>query len=101
MTFGVTFTVQARNQKCLGGGGVSKIRVSGASRSTARERSDGAGGGLGGGVPPARAGKNLHLGPEKTVSYAYFGQRLLEYDFLQIARGRTSSVISMPFQIYS
>ena len=53
----------ARNQKFFGGGGGgSKIRVIGPSRSTARERSDRAGGGS---VPPPRAGKMLHLEPEK------------------------------------
>ena len=52
-------------------------------RATAR------GEGLGGGCPPPRAGKILHFEPEKTVSDAYFGQRLLEYDFLQIPRGKT------------
>ena len=42
-------------------------------------------GGSGRGCP--RTGKFLHLEPEKTVSDAYFGQRLLGYDFLQIASG--------------
>ena len=31
----------------------------------------------------------MHFEPEKTVSDAYFGQRLIEYDFLQIPRGKT------------
>ena len=47
------------------------------------------GGGAGRGCPPPSAEKFLHLEPEKTVSDAYFGQRLLEYDFLQMARGKT------------
>ena len=41
------------------------------------------------GCPPPSAEKFLHMEPEKTVSDAYFGQRLLEYDFLQMARGKT------------
>ena len=40
-------------------------------------------------IPPPRAGESLHFEPEKKVSDAYFGQRLLEYDFLQIPRGKT------------
>ena len=45
-----------------------------------------ASGGGGGRVwyPPPRAEKMLHLEPPKTVSDAYLGQRLLEYDFLQM-----------------
>ena len=30
--------------------------------------------------------------PQKTVSDAYFGQRLLEHDFLQIAMGKTVTI---------
>ena len=45
-------------------------------------------------VPPPRAGKFLHLEPEKKTSfwYMYLGQRLLAYDFLQIARGQDDNI---------
>ena len=40
-------------------------------------------------VSPSQSRTNVAFGAwKKTVSGEYFGQRLLEYDFLQIARGR-------------
>ena len=40
-----------------------------------------------------RAGRILHFEPEKNVSDAwYFEQRLLEYDFLQIAMGQDDNI---------
>ena len=61
-------------------------------RRTARERSDQAGEDLGRGCPPPSGGKVLHLEPEKIVSDAYLGLRLLEYDFLQIARRQEDNI---------
>ena len=49
--------------------------------------------GSGRGCPSLRAGEILHLEPEKTVSDAYFGGKLLEYDFLQTAiRGQDDNI---------
>ena len=47
------------------------------------------GGGLGGDVPLPVQRNFCICNPKKTVSDAYFVQRLLEYDFLQMARGKT------------
>ena len=67
--------IQARNQNFFGGGGGSKIRVNGPSRSTARERRDQAGGGSGrGNYPSSQSRENFAFGALKTVSDAYFMQ---------------------------
>ena len=62
------------------------------------------GNGLEGGSPPPSQGReNFVFGSEKkTVFDAYFGQRLLENDSLQIAMGQDDKhqALSMPFQIH-
>ena len=81
-----------RNFRVGGGGGVENP-----SERTSEENCQGAErpswGRVWRGVPPpSMAGEILHFEPEKTVSDAHFGQRLLEYDFLQIAREQDDNI---------
>ena len=66
--------------------------MSGTPRRTARDRNDRAGEGLvvaSPSPPQTGQGKFCIWSPKKNpVSDAYFGPRLLEYDFLLIARGQ-------------